>query len=112
MVRKKPPNAHPPLRRVVDVYEEEFVGWVAILSCGHKAIQKQENPKKLGDRMSCDRCAAVGDFEKLPQDCKGHRAGGPRYCARCGCRLRTGQRNSTCDPCRTGRSPVEWSRGE
>jgi hypothetical protein len=102
-VRSRVHNPHPPLRRVVDFYDEGSVR-MNVLSCGHKLPEEQSHPKKLNSHARCALCAAAGDFDVLP--CDSERAGKPRFCTRCGCRLRKGQRNDVCDPCNKFGGPV------
>jgi len=97
--RKK--NTQPPFRRVVDFDIDDRGLRLVVLSCGHKVSERMTSPKKLNGRVRCVRCKEEGNFGRLPGDSV-NASSTPRFCKRCGCRLREGQKNEVCSPCSGG----------
>jgi|GEM_PF-6923101 len=94
-------NPHPPLRRVVDFDIDDRGSRFAILSCGHKLREDPSGARRINSHARCMGCAAEGNLDPLPGD-TGTSRDKPKFCKRCGCKLRSGQKNDYCDPCRGG----------
>ena len=92
------PKLYPPLRRVVGKEINDFGREMDVLSCGRLMPHaKNTRHRKLrGLLRRCLPCLAEGFTEEGAADKKQQCV---RWCGKCGCRLRRGNKGPLCAPC-------------